>query len=81
MKALLEYTSPLYLKRLARVLNGTEHGFYASVGTMRLRCNQARFRRGVLECHSLSSSPAWFVPSNHAFEDVYGRGIGASRKA
>ena len=54
---------------------GTGNGFYVPVATMLVRCNRARRRKGVVECHSLSCSPAWFVPSREQFTDVYGREI------
>lgn len=78
---MIEISSPLYLKRLVRELNGTSDGFYASVATFNLRCNRARLKVGVLECRSPSGHPQWFVPSDHSFQDVYGHSIVASRRA
>lgn len=62
---------------IVRVLNeeGKVDGFYAPVATMNVRCNRARRKRGILEVHSLSCSPAWFQPSREQFTDPYGREI------
>ena len=81
MKPLIETTSELYRKRMVRELNALVDGFYAPVSTFNVRCNRAKLMGGVIYCHSVSCSPAWFVPSREQFEDVYSRDICASRKA
>jgi hypothetical protein len=84
IKPLLSTTSPLYLKRMVRVLNAeamTGNGFYASIATHSVRCNMARVRGGVLECRSLDCDPMWFTPSRNNFMDAYSREITASRHA
>ncbi len=79
---LIDKTSPLYLKRLVRELNihGFANGFYANVAAHSVRCNKARIKNGILQCHSWECSPSWFNPSNHYFVDAYSREIVASQK-
>jgi hypothetical protein len=77
MTSLIETTSPLYVKRLARELNGLEHGFYASNG---LRFSQARVRNGSLELR-MPVEGNWIASPDMSFCDTYGRSIVASRRA
>lgn len=83
MKPLLDYADAKYLKRLVRELNKVNMsdmaGYYAPIATMVVRCNRARFKDGMIQCHSLSCSPEWFTPSRNEFTDPYGRNITASR--
>ena len=82
MKPLIELDSPLYLKRLARELNNTPDGFYASVATFSVRCNLAMFTKGELRVRSIGiTSPRWFKPAHLGFKDAYGRDITATRSA
>ena len=81
MKPLIDESSALYLKRLARELNSNFDGFYASVATFSVRCNRARYSKGKIEVHSFAVTPEWFTPAHNNFIDVYSRPICASRKA
>lgn len=79
---LIDKTSPLYLKRLVRELNahGFMDGFYVNISGRSVRCDRARIKKGVLQCHSWYLTPTWFVPSHHYFVDPHSREIVASQK-
>ena len=72
----LDKNSLTYKRRLVRKLNENSFdGFYAPIAAHVVRCNRARLRKGVLECHCFAVSPEWFVPSKESFSDPHGREI------
>ena len=77
----IEVTSPLYLNRIVRELNGSIDGFYAMFTENNChRCNRARLSKGRIEVKSLMI-PGWFAPASGTFSDAYGRTICASTEA
>jgi hypothetical protein len=86
MTTLIDTTSPLYLRRLARELNSLQDGFYlcnADKWGGNTRCSRAWFgpKTGqlfIVPCGNLGLRPA---PIGAEFIDAYGRSVVASRRA
>lgn len=77
---LLSTNSPLYLKRLARELNGLIDGFYADHGTLRARFSRARYSKGKLEAKPLGCHRGWIdLTDKQDITDAYGKPASASR--
>jgi len=89
MKPLLSLDSPLYLKRLARELNGLADGFYADGNVSiaggapipyAMRFSGARLRAGKLEGKAMGFDDLWIdLTGNDTMRDAYGRAVCASR--
>lgn len=76
-RPLLDPSSPLYLKRLARELNALGDGFYCTS----LRFTAARYRAGDLQGRHLDREGrvSWLRIEPNDVEDAYGRTVSASR--